>query len=285
MLFEMAVADAYSAAFEFTSPQFVDKYHDMATYVVHETYNDPDTVRTEAGQYTDDTQMSIAIAELVCQNGIWNQFHTLNRILKVFKRDPRRGYSKRMFKALELSTDANCLMRFISPMATTNGACIRSVPLAFLPYDKIIPAAYAQASATHASKNGIESSCLVGLIGYELLHGSNIDDAIRVSCQKLEIKPLVPYKGMSVPCNGFITVRASVTLLQVCDNLYDILDGAVLMGGDTDSVAAVAVGLASLSALYENNLPESLMTGLEPNNNQYGIDFLKNLDSKLLKIV
>lgn len=284
MLVELAIADAYAAAYEFTTPDYTEENHDMVTYRVHPRYGDNGEVRTEAGQYTDDAQMSLAIAELVVMDGVWNQFHTLNRILKAFKRDPRKGYSKRMQEMLEKSRTADDLMRFISPVAESNGAAVRSVPLAFLSKDKIVNAAMAQASATHATKSAMESSALVGLIGFELLHGGDIEDAVRYASQELHRANLVRGSANPVPCHGILTVRAAYRLLEDHDNLYDILDGAVKLGGDTDSVAAIAVGWASLSARYDNNLPEELYDGLEPNG-KYGLDYLKDLDYKLMHTI
>jgi ADP-ribosylglycohydrolase len=296
MLIELAVADAYAAAYEFTSPDYIEQNHDMSTYRVHPRYGENGEVRTEAGQYTDDTQMSIAIAELVLQDGIWNQFHTLNRILKVFKRDPRKGYSKRMQNILEHCENADQLMRVICPMAQSNGSVIRSVPLAFLSKDKIEAAAYAQASATHASRNGVMCSAYTAFIGYELLHGGDIDDAVRFACGELNYPKMIPGVNQPVPCSAILTLRAAYRLLKNHNNLYDILDNAVKLGGDTDSVAAVAVGLASLSPRYDSNLPQELYDGLEQWNgniedidfdltdtssNKYGMDFLKELDKKL----
>jgi len=280
MLVEIAIADTYAAAYEFTKPEYINKNHDMKTYRVHPRYGINNEIRTEKGQYTDDTQMSIAIAELVYMDGIWNQFHTLNRILKCFKRDPRKGYSKRMQEILEKSKSATDLMKFISPIAESNGAAIRSVPLALLNRNKIVHAAVAQASATHATRSAIESSILVGLIGFELLHGGDIEDAVRQACQDLNRPLLVRGHNQPVSCHGILTVRAAYRLLQDHDNLYDILNSAVKLGGDTDSVAAIAVGWASLSHRYINNLPDSLYDGLEPESD-FGLFFLEDLDKKL----
>ena len=47
------------------------------------------------------------------------------------------------------------------------------------------------------------------------------------------------------------------------------------------SVAAIALGLASLSSEYINDIPQQLTTDLE--NEKYGFDFLVALDKQLLQ--
>jgi len=53
----------------------------------------------------------------------------------------------------------------------------------------------------------------------------------------------------------------------------------VQFGGDVDSVAAIALGLASLSEEYERDIPEELVDGLE--DGLYGRRFLQGLDEAL----
>ncbi|MBB1364714.1 ADP-ribosylglycohydrolase family protein [Shewanella sp. SR44-4] len=58
MLKEIAIADAYGAGFEFSSAKKVKMYNDLSTYCTHDLYG-------FSAKYTDDTQMTIAIAELL----------------------------------------------------------------------------------------------------------------------------------------------------------------------------------------------------------------------------
>jgi ADP-ribosylglycohydrolase len=62
MLLELAIGDAYGAGFEYASEMM--KYNDLSRYVQH-----PRHLGTRPGMYTDDTQMSLAIAEMALAAG------------------------------------------------------------------------------------------------------------------------------------------------------------------------------------------------------------------------
>lgn len=62
MLVELAVGDACGAGFEYVwNRKFVSAHNDLSAYVRHPWH------KQKPGTYTDDTQMSIAIAELVVE--------------------------------------------------------------------------------------------------------------------------------------------------------------------------------------------------------------------------
>ena len=57
MLLELAIGDAYGAGFEYADEMIVN--NNLSRYVEHPRF------RLNPGSYTDDTQMSIAIAEVI----------------------------------------------------------------------------------------------------------------------------------------------------------------------------------------------------------------------------
>ena len=57
MLLELAIADAYGAGFEYANEAIAN--NDLSRYVEHPRF------RLNPSSYTDDTQMSIAIAEVI----------------------------------------------------------------------------------------------------------------------------------------------------------------------------------------------------------------------------
>ena len=62
-----------------------------------------------------------------------------------------------------------------------------------------------------------------------------------------------------------------------------MLDQAVRFGGDTDTVAAIALGVGSCCPDVQNDLPQRLVMGLEAGT--YGREFLRDLDGRLLRLV
>ena len=87
MLTEIAIADAYGAGFEFSPKEKIQQYNNLERYLPHELYQ-------FVGKYTDDTQMSIAIAELVLSGSDWSSSQIAAKFVECFKRDERKGYSK-----------------------------------------------------------------------------------------------------------------------------------------------------------------------------------------------
>lgn len=59
MLLEIAIGDAYGAGFEYVSTAIICEHNDLSGYIQHPRHG------TKPGQYTDDTQMSISIAEVI----------------------------------------------------------------------------------------------------------------------------------------------------------------------------------------------------------------------------
>ena len=75
------------------------------------------------------------------------------------------------------------------------------------------------------------------------------------------------------------TVHAVYDLLAHCNSCFEVLERAVNFGGDTDSVAAIAMGIASTR--MRDELPDFLEHDLEAGS-QYGVSFLKDLGKLLM---
>jgi ADP-ribosylglycohydrolase len=62
-----------------------------------------------------------------------------------------------------------------------------------------------------------------------------------------------------------------------------LLQSCIKLGGDTDTVASIALGAAACCQEIEPDLPPALVAGLE--NGPFGRDYLENLDRGLLSLV
>lgn len=279
MLYMMAIGDAYGAGFEFAPDSFVAEHNNLKGYLPHPK----DGTVLPAGSYTDDTQMSIAIAELILAGGPFTCESFADAFVSTFKRDPRQGYAERFFALLSECETGSDLRRLISPTSTRNGAMMRSVPLGLLPdAAAVVRIAALQASVTHDTFAAKLSSQTIGLMAHSLIHGAKISDLPAIVRRDLGFD-LLPWSGR-VACDAEQTVRAVWTALYNSTTLSEVLQSAVAFGGDTDSVAAVALGLASLSPEYYNNIPAVLLHNLEegwPVGHKYGSAFLRELDGKI----
>ncbi len=300
MLYELAIADAYGASFEFTDSKFISKNNKMR-YLRHPKRDHENIM---SGQYTDDTQMSLAVAELMLESDmIITQEDFAARFVHAFQRDPRKGYSGRMYDALKAVGKIDLLTGFTSRNAsfeflqylgnsssTANGCVMRTLPIGLLPKREMIERfCILHASVTHTSLEAIEATIVTSMACHALYYNLCGSDGL-VSWLACNNNPFNDYYSRfdafnfcqsRVGCNAVETMIAAIWLVHKYKSLSLILRNAIQLGGDTDSVAAVAVGLASLAPDIKQDLPLSLKRGLE--NSTYGKGYLRELDKRLLK--
>ena len=146
MMLELAVGDAYGAGFEFVDAEIVKAHNNLRGYRKHQKYD------IGNGRYTDDTQMSIAIAEYFLEGKEWQPEKIADKFVEVFKRDVRQGYSRRMFEALSASSSGRELLSRLRRDSEQSGAAMRAAPVGHLPsVDEVIMISETQAKATHNS--------------------------------------------------------------------------------------------------------------------------------------
>lgn len=275
MLFELAVADAYGGGFEMASDEMVKKNNDLSKYHRLSKYN------PSPGRYTDDTQMSIAVSEALLSGDWFNERNYAKWFVDAFKRDPHRGYARGFKKLLSSVKNGDELLMRIAPASERGGAAMRAVPLGFLPtLTDVQFACTIQATITHRTSAGVRSALAVATASHYIAKkGVEPRKVVRL------VEKSVPGKwdGWSgrVSLNGEEIARAALTALCSSASLSEILVNAVAFGGDTDTVAAIAVGLGALSRHVRKDFPKHLIGGLEKG--KFGLDYLRGLDQRLFK--
>ena len=276
MLLEIAVGDAYGAGFEFSSRDKIHRHNDLNQYVGHD-------LGFSAGHYTDDTQMSIAVAEVLLENGENNRPTRetfAHAFIRCYKRDPRPGYAKGLQSLLDECRDGADLLHKIRPESRRNGAAMRSVPVGLLPdIDQVKQVSRAHAIITHDTDEGVLSAQIVALMAHVLLYEQMAFVDVAAFIQSQTGFVLANDWNREVECDALQTLHAVHTVLLRHRRLSELLVAAVDFGGDTDSVAAITSGLASLSREYINDIPIRLIETLE--SGPYGRSFLEAMDARL----
>lgn len=77
MLIEIAIGDAYGAGFEYVKDEVVRASNTLQGYIQHPRHG------LQAGQYTDDTQMSLALAEALVEQSPWDAVSLAQRFVDV----------------------------------------------------------------------------------------------------------------------------------------------------------------------------------------------------------
>jgi len=287
MLLWIAVGDAAAAATEYVDPS---KHREVVIEAIRLTgyAQNPEYRDLVPGRYTDDAQMSIAVAEALLSGTPLTPRLFAEIFVRAFKRDPRPGYAKGFQAFLESVRDADHFLEEIRPNSEKNGGCMRAVPTGVLPTpEEVIEAATMQASVTHNTPEGLFAATAVGLMShFALYHKDSFDTMHRFLSHYLEesmarfVPDLLSPRKDPVIQPAHHTVHAVLYLLQNYRTLADVLRGAILIGGDTDSVGAIALGIAS--ARMENDIPHVLIDKLEPDS-RYGVGFLRNLGFRLME--
>lgn len=280
MLLELAIGDAYGCGFEYASPNFVNEFNTLEGYVKHQTHDIP------VGNYTDDAQMSIAIAELAVEGNKWTPLNVADKFVQVFKRDPRLGYASRFHGLLsEIESGQELLDRLKgNNQSDKSGAAMRAVPIGVYPNRAtVLHHCSIQARLTHDTDDGIWAAQAAALMSHYFLYRiGNLKDVGEYIIKAVPGQWNVPYEEHVGP-KGWMSVRAAITAVMKYNRLSDLLRGCIALGGDVDTVATIALGCASHCREYIKDLPAHLVEGLE--NGKYGRDYIVQLNAKLISMV
>ncbi len=276
MLRLMAVADAYAVSFEYAPTEFVVAHHQLSDYVKHHKHN------LLPGHYSDDTQMSIAVAEVICARVGLDPLHFAEAFVRCFKRDPREGYAKGFYKFLCEVQDGAEFLDKIKSDSDKSGGAMRALPCGIFPnIDEVVLFASAQACITHGTENGVNAAIAAALMSHYFIYDLGPKEALGEFIAKHvpgSTDWSKPWTG-PVGQKGVMSVHAAITAIVQASSLKDLLDRCVRFTGDVDTVAALALGAAGQCKELPFDLPSWLFKNLEKG--PYGYKFLARLDASL----
>jgi len=295
LLLYIAIADAYAMATEYVDKsRNADHFREtlrFMRYVKHPTHQE------RPGMYTDDTEMSCANAHvLIAHPPPYEPIEFAQAWIDEFNRGGRRkGYARKFQEFLEGVRDGEDFLARIRNDSDKNGACMRAVPIGVLPkVQDVLEAATLQARITHDTPAALFSARAVALMAHYALHQKVRDFGglmgfMRKSLPE-EDRGHLPI--MLEQCNGpvakgahpvsVVTVQAVYQTLMTEFSLLDMLEEAIILGGDTDSVAAITWGVAS-TLHREENLPAFMTRDLENGDQRTGSGYLRDLSFRLMQ--
>jgi ADP-ribosylglycohydrolase len=278
MLLELAVCDAYGAGFEFNQSAYEANQNDLSDYVRH--FGHPGLL---PGMYTDDTQMSIALAELLLSEyRYWTNEHIAKAFLNTFKRDPRRGYASRFQGFLEQTKTPQEFLANIVPNSDRSGSSMRSGVMGLISnMSEMSNLTQQQAKITHDTPNGVASAWAVAFSTHYFYYrlGKKKDLINYLDNHVIWTQPSwTDWKG-KVGVVGVECVRAALTAFMRNEKMSDMLIDCINFTGDVDTVATIAGAIGCVCDEMKQDLPSHLIDKLE--NNEFGKDYLIALDEKL----
>ena len=274
MLLQAAIGDAYGAGFEFCEMDYIHQHNQLEEYLPHIHF-------TEIHKnYTDDTQMAIAIAELMLENEDWSPELVADKFVEVFHRDKRRGYSGRVYNALGTSKNGKEFIANINNQSGGNGSAMRAYSIGLFPdLAQVLHFAEVQAKTSHDTVEGISCAKRIALAShyfyYDYVEKYPLSTFLNEILNENEV-----YETLSpVDMHGYPTTKTVINLVPNYQSLAVCLKESIDLGGDTDTVASLSMALLSLKKDTIFDLPDFLFEQLE--NGAFGSDYLMDLDTKL----
>ncbi len=292
-LLGLAIGDALGARFEGQSPeQIAGRFRSAEALMA----NPP----TGELYYTDDTQMAIGVAEtlVVCQ-GI-DEAEICRRFLTNYV--PHRGYGRGarvVLDAMVEGKDHRSLAENHFPGGSFgNGAAMRVAPVGLMfrhDHDQLWHHARLSALPTHVHPLGIEGAQLLALAvalaaSLETIDRETFFETLAGRCQSMEYAgPLRRAaridnrKDLALFGNGIEATASVVTAIAsfaLTPHSYEqTIGNVILLGGDTDTIAAMA-GAISGAFLGREAIPLHLLSNLE--DGHQGRRYLEMLAEQLL---
>lgn len=223
---------------------------------------------TRFSRFTDDTILTLATANFIVHR---DRTKSLADVLKLYYAAyPNAGYGD-MFAEWARSDDA-------SPNKSNgNGAVVRVSPIAFY-YHELISAILARTSAgiTHDNTEAIQTSGMFAFIVSALNNGytkERIEDLLLTHYSLDEIAHPEVHRELrdklSFDCSAKNTFLQSVSAFMHSNDFEGAIRNAVYIGGDTDTVAAMA---GAMAVAYYKEIPRQMY-----------VEAIKRLDRHLIE--
>jgi ADP-ribosyl-[dinitrogen reductase] hydrolase len=283
-LIGLAVGDALGAAVEFKSP---------GSFAPVTGYRTGGPHRLEAGEWTDDTSMALALADSIATAG-WDLNDQADRYVQWWKTG-KYSVNGRCFD-IGITT-RNALGNFVakrnafasgdrSEGASGNGSIMRLAPVSIRfghlyinQLDELSRLAEESSLPTHASEQCVAACRYLATVLAALIHGEPRDEVLSPHWKPLEqlneIKPLHPliheiargsFRQKQPPAihgSGWVvkSLEAALWAFHDADNFEEAVLKAVNLGDDADTTGAICGQLAG-AHWGESGIAESLRSGL-----------------------
>jgi poly(ADP-ribose) glycohydrolase ARH3 len=237
--------------------------------------------------YTDDTAMTIWLAESLLTADRFDGADMSMRFAEGYRSEPHRGYGanvidvfSRVLRGFDWSETARS--QFGGTGSYGNGAAMRVAPVALFAYpdiDTTIRLARQTAEVTHTHPVGVEGAVIQSVAAGHALREdfdsdvllAALDDLVETQIFKSKLDTLPKAVEMADDNyarlhlgNGVSAGNSVVTALYcflASDGFEDTVIRAIRMGGDTDTIAAMAGALAG--ALYGGSTIPEVWRGVE----------------------
>jgi len=239
-----ACGDALGATVEFMTPKQIQK-----RYGVHQDIIGGGWLGLEAGQVTDDTQMSLAVGQAIVEHQGWNIQAVADNFVAWLESDPP-DIGNTCLRGIMRYRDSGKLFGLPRDEDAGNGACMRNLPVVLATLNRpdcFTEWSLQQSLITHNHPLSNAATLALGRIVSQLINGQDMGDACKQEAGQLISQysefAYSPYSGKA---SGYIveTVQTVLHYFFSTDSFESCLIATVNQGGDADTTGALAGMLA-----------------------------------------
>lgn len=248
--------------------------------------------KLKPGQYSDDTQMSLMVAESLLENKGFNPDNLAERYVDWMVSGRARGYGKTTLFAIKNLIDGKHWSESGIPGSYGNGTAMRAAPFGIYfrnDIQSLISICKMDSAITHASEEAEAGAIAIGLAAaysvnrdtssllddlWQVLPDSKVKSIIYSLTSLLDSPYITPEQALRViGTKGDVrqTVPAALYCFLKFDNYHDAVLTSIKAGGDTDTTAAI-VGALFGAKLGVQGINADLVKAVEESNRLIELD-------------
>lgn len=203
-----------------------------------------------AGAVTDDTMMTLALLRTYLSCGMFDRDTFLLRMTEIVRRNPVTfgRTTKTLCALLEQGCLPDAAVRTVDSLlgSRTNGSVMRTLPVGLVCNTQTAAAEARRVSAfTHFDPAAGDCCAAVSTAAAVLLAGGERDDALAAARDAAGRTDL--FSGDLIPSVDAVeATRCALFCFRDAASVRDCIERAATLGGDTDTIASIAGGLAGL---------------------------------------
>nr|WP_040712520.1 ADP-ribosylglycohydrolase family protein [Paenibacillus curdlanolyticus] len=250
-MYGVAVGDALGGTTEFMSAKEVQTAYGYLMEIIG-----GGVWRLEPGEVTDDTMMTLCVAEGIIERPDQPMEAIGERFLAWYRTNPKDigNIIRTVFHKFEGNWfEAALLADLDMGQSGGNGSLMRCLPaaLVYAKWEEVERVTRMQSRMTHYDPRCDEACIIYNRIAYRLLQGEALQPVVQQELIGTEYEDLLTSEPNCEP-SGFVvhTFRWVAHLLLTSKDFSDVVQRAANLGGDSDTIGAIAGGLAGMHCGY-----------------------------------
>ena len=251
-IYGVAVGDALGGTTEFMTEQEIKEKHGYLTEIIG-----GGVWSLEPGEVTDDTMMTLCVADGILEN-TEEPVEAIGRFFMEWYQSRPKDIGNIIRSVFEQFEGDWFEAAFIAHMdmgqSGGNGSLMRCLPvaLAYKELSDIDRVTIMQSRMTHYDPRCAEVCVMYNRIAHRLLQGEDLGTSIKAEIAGSEYEDSIKAHP-DCPPSGFVvhTFRWVLHILLHTTTFEEVVQKAANLGGDSDTIGAIAGGLAGIYYSYE----------------------------------